>query len=276
MRTQGTAWPLPLALWLLVVGASGAHAAAPEPWERWSRSDPASTTEVDHSAWTAFLARYVRPHPDGVNRVAYGAVTAEDRTALTHYLERLSETCVPCLRRPEQLALWINLYNALTLDLVLAHYPVDSIRDIRPSFLSFGPWGKPLARVEGVDVTLDDIEHRILRPLWKDPRIHYAVNCASISCPNLIPEAFTAENTEALLDAAARAYVNHPRGVRIDGEDLVVSSIYDWFEVDFGGSEEEVIRHLRRYSEPPLGARLRRFDSIDADEYDWALNDAGR
>ena len=122
----------------------------------------------------------------------------------------------------------------------------------------------------------DDIEHRILRPLWREPRTHYAINCASIGCPNLMREAFTAGNTEALLDAGARAYVNHPRGVTVAGDNLVVSSIYDWFQVDFGGSDKGVIRHLRQYAEPALEARLQRFDSIDDDEYDWSLNDVPR
>ena len=270
MRIRPIAWPLAAAL---AVVATASHAAEPEAWERWNRSDPESTRVVDHSDWTALLERNVRPSPDGVNRVAYGEVSDRDRATLQGYLDRLSRTCVTCLRKPEQRAFWINLYNALTLDLILDHYPVDSIRDIRPSFFRIGPWGQTLIEVEGTGVGLDDIEHRILRPLWRDPRTHYAVNCASIGCPNLMREAFTAENTEALLDAGARAYVNHPRGVTIAGDDLVVSSIYDWFQVDFGDSEQGVIQHLRRYAEPTLETRLRRFDSIDRDDYDWGLND---
>jgi hypothetical protein len=271
-------WPQTARSALVLVIALAVSGAAPEAWERWARSDPASEIVVDHTVWTSFLGRYVRPHKDGVHRVSYGEVTGPDRAALSGYLEQLSQVCVTCLRRPEQRAYWINLYNALTIDVVLAHHPVDSIRDIdiSPGFFSQGPWGKKLIEVEGVAVSLDDIEHRILRPLWKDPRTHYAVNCASIGCPNLLTEAFTAENLEGMLDGAARAYVNHPRGVTIHDDDLVVSSIYSWFEVDFGGNERGVIQHLGRFAEPALAEQLRRFDSIDDDVYDWRLNDQAR
>ena len=273
MRIRSIAWPLAAAFLLM---AMAGYAGEPEAWERWNRSDPESAAVVDHSAWTSFLAGYLRPNEDGVTRVAYGEVTAEDHAALESYLERLARTCVSCLRKPEQRPFWINLYNALTIDLILDHHPIDSIREIRPTFFSTGPWGQTLIEVEGTGLSLDDIEHRILRPLWGDPRIHYAVNCASIGCPNLMPVAFSAENSEALLDAGARAYVNHPRGVTIDRDELVVSSIYEWFQVDFGDSDKGVIRHLRQYAEPALEARLQRFDSIDDDEYDWSLNGVPR
>ena len=101
-------------------------------------------------------------------------------------------------------------------------------------FLKNRHWKKKLLTIEGEEVSLNDIEHRILRPIWRDPRIHYAVNCASIGCPNLVSTPFTAENTEALLDQGARNYINHPRAVNISSKGKVtVSSIYSWFESDF-------------------------------------------
>jgi hypothetical protein len=183
---------------------------------------------------------------------------------------------VRSLRRDEQLAYWINLYNALTVKVILDHYPVKSIRsiDISPGFFSDGPWGKPLVRVEGKEMTLNDMEHRVLRPIWKDPRIHYAVNCASLGCPNLQPRAFTAENAEELLALAAREYVNHPRGVSVDKGWVRVSSIYVWFKEDFGGTDEGVIEHLRRHASGALPEELRRVDGISEHHYDWSLNDA--
>jgi hypothetical protein len=158
---------------------------------------------------------------------------------------------------------------------VLDHYPVDSIKDIdiSPGFFSSGPWDKKLVTIEGQGLSLNDIEHRILRPVWQDPRIHYGVNCASMGCPNLQRKAFTAQNTDGLLDKAAREYVNHPRGVSMEDGDLVVSSIYDWFQEDFGGSEAGVIEHLMQYAEPGLKQKLQGFDDIDDDRYDWSLND---
>ncbi len=257
---------------LLTAAAHGAPRA--ELWERWTRHEPGSALRVDHAAWDTLLGRYVSPGPDGVNRFDYAAVTAADRRALGRYLEGLEGVAISDGDRAEQRAYWINLYNALTVKVVLDHYPVDSIRDIdiSPGLFADGPWGAKLATVEGERLSLDDIEHRILRPIWKDPRIHYAVNCASIGCPDLMPRAFTAGNTEALLDAGARRYVNHPRGARVADGRLVVSSIYRWFEVDFGGSEQGVIAHLQRHADAVLRAALQGVDAIADDRYDWRLN----
>ncbi|MDP6709716.1 MAG: DUF547 domain-containing protein, partial [Alphaproteobacteria bacterium] len=137
---------------------------------------------------------------------------------------------------------------------------------------AIGPWDKKLFRVAGVALSLNDVEHRILRPIWRDPRIHYAVNCAALGCPNLQGEAFTGANTERLLEAAARAFVNHPRGVMVKGERLVVSSVYVWFQEDFEGTDTGVIRHLKRYAEPPLEAALDGVERIEDHAYDWRLN----
>jgi hypothetical protein len=125
-------------------------------------------------------------------------------------------------------------------------------------------------------LSLDDIEHRILRPIWRDPRLHYAVNCAALGCPNLQTAAFTAANTEALLDKAARDFVNHPRGAAIVGGKLIVSSIYVWYEADFGGADRGVIAHLKRYAGPELATALAAVDRISGNRYDWGLNDLGQ
>jgi hypothetical protein len=265
-------------LLLQPIGAVPAFSAPKaEPWARWERDDPTSAIVVDHTAWGTFLGRYLQMGGDGIARVDYGAVTAEDRGGLEDYLARLSAVPVTRLARDEQMAFWINLYNALTVDVVLDHYPVASIRDIAisPGLFSHGPWGKKLITVEGEPLSLDDIEHRILRPIWRDPRIHYAVNCASLGCPNLQPEPFTAKELGRTLDLAARAFVNHPRGMRIVGGALHVSSIYVWFDEDFGDGEQGVIRHLMAYADPPLAMELQQLDAIEGDSYDWRLNDAG-
>ena len=121
-------------------------------------------------------------------------------------------------------------------------------------------------------LSLNDIVHRILPPIWRDPRTHYALNCASIGCPNLQPRAWDASTLETQLEAAAKAFVNHPRGVRVAGDKLWVSSIYVWFKSDFGGSDAGVIAHLKRYAEPALAAKLALVKKINDDGYDWALN----
>lgn len=151
-----------------------------------------------------------------------------------------------------------------------------SIKDINisPGLFSFGPWDKKLLTIEGEAVSLNDIEHRILRPLWRDPRIHYALNCASLGCPNLDAKAFSARDMNARLDAAARAFINHPRGARFEDGELVVSSIYDWFMEDFGGDEAGVLAHLRQYAAPALAEKLAKHGRLDRSTYDWRLNGA--
>jgi len=154
---------------------------------------------------------------------------------------------------------------------VLDAWPVRSIRDIRSGLVA-GPWRRKLVSVGGVDLSLDDFEHNILRKGWTEPRVHYAVNCASIGCPNLPLRAFRGSTLGPQLDAAARAYVNTPRAVRFDGEALVVSSIYKWYAADFGGSDVRVIAHLARYADAPLKARLQAATRIGRDAYDWSIN----
>jgi len=251
---------------LTVVDAGEAPQA--ELWERWKAHDPESDIRVDHSAWAGLLERYLdHRHPSGISRFAYAKVEPSDRRGLEAYLERLQNVPVSRLDRPEQLAYWINLYNAATIDLVLEHYPLSSIRDIQ------SPWGRKLLAIEGEELSLDDIEHRILRPIWQDPRIHYAVNCASMGCPNLQPEPFTAENAGVLMDRGARQYVNHPRGVDLRDRTIVASSIYKWYAEDFGGSHEALISHWRRYADPGSAARLGTFDGVVRYSYDWSLNE---
>lgn len=260
----------------LLMAFSLAALAAPkaELWQRWAASTQAKVG-IDHAAWNKFLERNVQLGKDGINRIAYGKVPPADREALRAYLEGLQQVAIGKFNRDEQRAYWINLYNAATVNVVLEHYPVDSILkiDISPGLFAKGPWKKKLLAVDGEAVSLDDIEHRILRPIWQDPRTHYAVNCASIGCPNLQAQAYSSGNLEALLDAGARAYVNHPRGARVVKGRLTVSSIYVWFESDFGGGDAGVIAHLKKYAEPGLARQLEGIRRIGGHDYDWSLND---
>ncbi|MFO1069381.1 MAG: DUF547 domain-containing protein [Geminicoccaceae bacterium] len=259
------------------LGRVATAAPSAEPWPRWEPHDERSRLTVDHAPWASLLERYVRRSADGINRVAYAAIDPAAEAEAKAYVMTLASMPVTQLRRSEQLAYWINLYNVLTVCTVHGHYPVASIRDIdiSPGLFSNGPWGAKLVVVEGEPLSLDDIEHRILRPIWRDSRIHYAVNCAALGCPNLQRQPFLAEGIDKQLDAAAMAYVNHPRGVSFDAERLRVSSLYVWYMADFGGSDREVIRHLMAYAEPELAMRLQARQRIDDDAYDWRLNDAG-
>lgn len=181
---------------ILVTGVLAVASAQPtsDLWPMWMASDPGSSVVVDHGSWDRFLSTYViTDDPGGMNLVDYGAVSPAGKSTLDRYVSALEATLVTRLNRPEQLAYWINLYNALTVGVILDHYPVNSIRDINLSrgLFSRGPWQAKVLEIEGEQVSLDDIEHRILRPIWQDPRVHYAVNCASLGCPNLQPIAFT-------------------------------------------------------------------------------------
>jgi len=264
---------------LAVLFGYGSAQAAPkaELWARWQKHDPGSTQKIDHGAWDRFLKQFVvAPHPSGIHRVRYQAVQPGDLRNLKIYLQAMQAVAISSHNRVEQKAYWINVYNALTVDLILARFPVASIRDINisPGFLSRGPWGAKLFGAEGERLSLDDIEHRILRPIWKDSRVHYAVNCASLGCPNLQPLAFTGENMEALLEKAAREFINHPRGVSIQNGRLQVSSIYVWFQEDFGRDAEDLMEHWQKYADPKLAKALEKYSGGLAHDYDWRLNGA--
>lgn len=243
-------------------------------WPKWQAYDRNSTATVDHGAWDAFLKTYVSTDAVGLNRVDYRRAAKEAKPALHAYLASLREVRVATLNRREQMAYWINLYNALTVRLILDFYPVRSIRDISfpDGAFSTGPWDKKLIRIDGEMLSLNDIEHRILRPIWQDPRIHYAVNCAAYTCPNLGTEAYRGRDIDQMLDAAAKAYVNNPRGLALKDGKLVLSRLYSWYAGDFGG-ERGVLQHVAEYSTSDTELKLMMADGVGDYVYDWALND---
>ncbi len=231
-----------------------------------------------HVAWQKLLSAFVVTSADGVNRVRYARFKREAHGALKDYVTALQKVSVKRLERAEQFAFWGNLYNAKTVDIVLDRYPVESIRKINlgggvMSVFSGGPWKAKVVRVDGRDLSLDDIEHAIMRPTFKDARVHYAVNCASIGCPNLLTEPLAGSRLEEQLAAAASGYVNHPRGVSVNAGRVQASKIYSWYQEDFGGNEAGVLNHLRRYATPSLKSKLDGISVVDRFAYDWSLND---
>ncbi len=234
-------------------------------------------------AYAALLSKYVVTGADGLNRVRYAQWrdAKADRDGLAAVISGMEAQKPSAMTTSKAFAYWANLYNAVTLKVILDGYPVKSIRDIKSTgtgFLDFkaynGPWRTQLVTVEGRELSLDDIEHGIMRPTFKDPLVHYAVNCASIGCPNLPPKPFHAATLQADLESAARAFVNSPRGAAIAGGKLTVASIYHWFEEDFGDDQKGVIAHLIKYASPELAAKLKDRTDYDRHDYDWALNDA--
>ena len=233
---------------------------------------PTGEASHDHSAFDALLDRHVKPDAEGYNRVDYAALAA-DHPALDAYLDDLATVKPADLSEDEAHAYWINLYNAKTLDVILDHYPVESIRRINLGGALFkpGPWSADILTIDGTDLTLDDVEHRIVRAIFRDPMSHYGLNCASYSCPNLMTDAYTSANLDALLAESGRQYVNHPRGVDVSGDRIVASKIFDWYADDFGG-EDALKDHWTSLASPEKAAAIEAAE-IARYRYDWDLND---
>lgn len=264
--------PLPLLVVTLLLGPLASAAPAAQLWPIWNAAQESNPARIDHAQWQRLLDLYVAADSGGINRVAYARVSAGDRERLRAYLQMLSQFDPRDYAQAEQLAYWVNLYNALTVEVVLSHPDKGSILRMGKGLFSIGPWNDEVIRIAGVAVTLNDIEHRILRPIWKDRRIHYALNCASLSCPNLDKQAYTRDNSERLLTVNETAYINHSRGVRFDeGGRLVVSQIYEWYSADFSADRQGLLDYLAQH-QAALAVRLRTYPGRIRYAYDWALN----
>jgi hypothetical protein len=216
--------------------------------------------------WQGFLDSYLTTQGEHT-LVSYHRVSPQSKNNLKQYIQQLASIDPRVLNKAEQYAYWVNLYNAITVDLILENYPIKSITKLG-GFFSFGPWQDDVITISGKTLTLNDIEHRILRPIWNEPRTHYAVNCASLGCPNLQASAFTASNTDNLLEQAAHTFINSNKGVEITSESVTLSSIYDWFREDFQ-IEGGVIEHIRQYR-----PQINDYQGKLHYDYDWSLNRA--
>jgi len=229
------------------------------------KRDALSGRGVDNGLYAQLLKQYVK---NGV--VDYQGFKNEE-AKLDQYLTLLERTAPKTLTRNDQVAFYVNAYNAWTIKLVLSGYPgVKSIKDLGSLFKS--PWKKKICRIDGGVITLDDIEHDILRPRFKDPRVHFAVNCASKSCPPLQSEPYEGSILDQQLDGAAQAFINDPRRNRLDGKTLYVSKIFDWFEEDFN---DDVFGFFLKYARGDLKKQLeanRANITIKYLNYDWSLN----
>jgi len=225
----------------------------------------ASAAAVDHTLYADLLTKYNRN-----GQVDYAGFK-KDEARLDDYLERLAKIDPKSLSRDEQFAYYANAYNAWTIKLILTGYPgVESIKDLGSLFKS--PWKKKFVKLDGEVITLDHIEHNILRPQFKDPRVHMAVNCASKGCPPLWSEPFTGSRLNEQLHAATRNFINNPGFNRMEGNTLYVSKIFKWFSEDF---DDDVIGFVEKYAEGELKRSITANRSnleVEYLDYDWSLN----
>jgi len=225
--------------------------------------------------YEAILQRRISRGSGGLNLFDYaGAKAAGEGRAIKAYTDYLAAQNPDTFSQNDQIAYWANLYNALTVNLILDNYPVKSIRKIKAGALSNGPWKRDEVTVNGKVLSLNDIEHEILRKRYPNPAmVHYMVNCASIGCPNLPSKLWVGATLDADRTAAAREFINSPRGVEIKGKGLKASSIYNWFKEDFGGSKSATLNHFRQFAGPELRAALDAGAKINGYGYNWDLNE---
>lgn len=237
----------------------------------------------DHSAWNRLLGEHVQAQRGGVATTVNYDGMATDRDRLHNYLETLSTVSVSDFKQwphDERLAFLINAYNAFTVELILLEGQPESIRDIG-NFFS-GPWDKGFFSLLGKPRTLDEVEHDMIRgnPALMDPRIHFAVNCASIGCPALRPEAYTADKLDGQLEDSTRKFLSDKQRNRFNADDnvLEVSKIFDWYEDDFEKAAGSVANYLLPYAKE-LGVPQAKQASMKTDDmtirhldYNWKLN----
>ena len=286
-RPAPTTAPNPVVTYEAAPSPAVTYEAAPNPVVTYEAApqavaQPVKTAQVAapqvHSPaanYEAILQRRISRGSGGLNLFDYaGAKAAGEGRAIKAYTDYLAAQNPDTFSQNDQIAYWANLYNALTVSLILDNYPVKSIRKIKAGALSNGPWKRDEVTVNGKVLSLNDIEHEILRKRYPNPAmVHYMVNCASIGCPNLPSKLWVGATLDADRAAAAREFINSPRGVEIRGNGLKASSIYNWFKEDFGGSKSATINHFRQFAGPELRAALDAGAKISGYGYNWDLNE---
>lgn len=225
--------------------------------------------------WPVTMQSYIeRDLSNNLIRINYAALSqsSEAKKMLDDYIDHLQSLNPEKMSPDEAIAFWANLYNAVTIDVIVENYPVKSIKEIKSSLVNFGPWDLKLVTVNDKRLSLNDIEHGILRKQYPSLMIHYMVNCASIGCPNIKVGEWRAETLKDDQVQAARDFINSPRGVSLIGDSLVLSSIYKWFKEDFGTTESNILEHIKLYADPDLSIKLNKDIKIKAYDYDWDLN----
>ncbi|MCB0847614.1 MAG: DUF547 domain-containing protein, partial [Bacteroidetes bacterium] len=212
-----------------------------------------------HDKWDELL----RKHVTSTGKVNYKGFKSE-KAKLDAYLKELSDNPpATSWSKNKQLAYWINVYNAFTVDLIVRNYPLKSIQDLNE------PWKTRFFKIGTRDLSLNEVENEIIRKQFNDARIHFAVNCASVSCPALLNRAYTEANLDSQLDRQTRSYINNPIHNTITSRKAEVSQLFNWYEDDFKKETGSVRAFINKYSEQKIGEKVK----IEFREYDWGLNE---
>jgi hypothetical protein len=228
----------------------------------------AGSVPPSHQIWDQLVKSHVKTN----GMVDYKGMIRE-KNKLEGYLKLLSDNAPDrkTWSKNQQLAYWINAYNAFTVKLIVDNYPTKSIRDLGPKLkipLIKDVWHYQFFKIGGVESSLDQIEHSILRKEFDEPRIHFAINCASVSCPPLLNEAFVADKLDAQLEKVTIAFINDPIRNKISPNQAQISSIFSWFQGDFT-KKGSLIDFLNRYSKVKINPKAK----ISHLDYDWNLNE---
>lgn len=239
------------------------------------RGRAVSMDKIDHSAWNGLLQKYV--DQDGMVNYRQWRSSAGDQQQLNRYLSALS-TANPTIpaTREAQLAFWINAYNAVTVSGILKEYPTTSIRNHTAKVVGYNIWHDYQLYVGGTPHSLDTMEHKILRKM-SEPRIHFAIVCASIGCPRLLNEAYVANRIDEQLELNAKDFFSRPQNFKYDASrnQFQLSSILSWFGEDFGSNQKAQLRRIANWlpTKAAQQAAIRGSVSVSFQDYNWNLNE---
>ena len=254
---------------ILSIGAGSIVHAAPrsKSIEFWNDHTDGSPLKMDYSKWNSLLEKYlILGETPTTNRFNYSAVSTADRQLLDEFLDSMQEMDPRQLSGLEQKAYWLNLYNSALVKQIIESEPKDSVRELGNRM-----WRRNRLYIAMQKISLDDIEHGVLRPLFGDPRVHFSLVAGTIGSAELLPVAFTAENVEELLEENTRNFLNHERGVRIENGEVTLSTIFRWYKEDFEGNLNGIKNFIMPYLGEDKKQILRDAKSVDYD-YDWTVN----
>ncbi len=228
--------------------------------EKVVESVPQVKAEI-HKTWDDLLKKYV----SSSGKVNYAGFKTE-KAELDKYIKELQSiySKVDSWNKNKRLAYWINVYNAVTVKLITDNYPLKSIQDLNGG----KPWDLKLINLGGTSYTLNVIENKIIRPKYNEPRIHFAVNCAAKSCPKIMNKAWTEDNIQRYLTKQTKAFLANTSQNKIAADKVVLSKIFDWYKVDFGGDNTKLIEFINKYSDVKVNDNA----TVTFNEYNWELN----